>query len=196
MRHGKQLKVDALSRDDETELAQGTVLAIDSQIDIATGTVRVRATYPNRDNVLFPNEFVNARLLVKTLMGVNIIPTAAIQRNNDIAFVYVVNTNGTVKSQNVNVATTDGNNAAVTGVVPGQTVVTDGFDKLQDGAKVVVRQPRQGGATVPNTTGSPQQSEGQQTPQGTANTDLNTAQQNPQQPQTSQPNRPHNGHDK
>lgn len=191
MQHGNKLRVDARSRDDLTELAQGTVLAIDSQIDTTTGTVRVRATFNNSNNILFPNEFVNARLLVKTLMGVNIIPTAAIQRNNDIAFVYVVNTNGTVKQQNVTVATTDGNNAAVTGVVPGQTLVTDGFDKLQDGAKVAVRQPRQGGPPVPNTAGSAEESQPQDGPpqQGTANTDLNTAQQNPQQPQTNQPNR-------
>jgi multidrug efflux system membrane fusion protein len=195
MQHGNKLPVDARSRDDLTELAQGSVLAIDSQIDPTTGTVRVRATFANRDNILFPNEFVNARLLVKTLMGVNIVPTAAIQRNNDIAFVYVVNTNGTVKSQNVNVATTNGDYAAVTGVVPGQTVVTDGFDRLQDGAKVQVRQPRQGTTPVPNTSGSAGES-GQQpgaAQQGMANTNLNTAQQNPQQPQTSEPNRRNKG---
>jgi multidrug efflux system membrane fusion protein len=195
MQHGNKLRVDARSRDDESELGQGTVLAIDSQIDTTTGTVRVRATFANPNNVLFPNEFVNARLLLKTLMGVNIIPTAAIQRNNDIAFVYVVNTNSTVKSQNVTIATTNGNYAAVTGVVPGQTLVTDGFDKLQDGAKVAVRQPRQSGTAVPNTAGSQEES-GQQpgAPQpGVANTDLNTAQQNPQQPHTSEPNRPNKG---
>jgi multidrug efflux system membrane fusion protein len=199
MQHGHKLVVDARSRDDETELAQGTVLAVDSQIDVTTGTVRVRATFNNPENVLFPNEFVNARLLLKTLMGVNIIPTAAIQRNNDIAFVYVVNENGTVKSQNVNIATTDADSAAVTGVVPGQTVVTDGFDRLQDGAKVAVRQPRQGAASnVPNTVGSGDESGGQAgaPQQGMANTDLNTTQQNPQQPHTSEPNRPHKGHDK
>ncbi len=195
MQHGKKLQVDARSRDDQTELAQGTVLAIDSQIDTTTGTVRVRATYPNRDNVLFPNEFVNARLLVKTLMGVNIIPTAAVQRNNDVAFVYVVNSNATVKSQNVTIATTDGNYSAVTGVVPGQTLVTDGFDKLQDGAKVAVRQPGPTAKPVPNTAGSEQQSE-QPPQQGVANTDLNTAQQNPQQPHTSEPNRPAKGQSK
>jgi multidrug efflux system membrane fusion protein len=137
---------------------------------------------------------VNARLLVKTLMGVNIVPTAAIQRNNDVAFVYVINPNGTVKSQNINIATTEGNYAAATGVVPGQTLVTDGFDKLQDGAKVTVRQPRQSGGSVPNTAGSPQESQPQTAPQGTANTSLNTAQENPQQPKTSEPNRPHKAH--
>lgn len=195
MQHGNKLRVDARSRDDESELAQGTVLAIDSQIDTTTGTVRVRATFANPNNILFPNEFVNARLLLKTLMGVNIIPTAAIQRNNDVAFVYVINSNGTVTSHNVTVATTVGDYAAVTGVVPGQTLVTDGFDKLQDGAKVTVRQPRQGANPVPNTSGSPEESGSQPgaPQQGSATTSLNTAQQNPQQPQTSEPNRPNKG---
>lgn len=190
MQHGNKLKVDARSRDDQTELTQGSVLALDSQIDTTTGTVRVRAIFNNPNNILFPNEFVNARLLVRTLLGVNIVPTAAIQRNNDVAFVYVVNKNGTVKSQNITIATTDGNNAAVTGVVPGQTLVTDGFDKLQDGAKVTARQPRTAGAPVPNTAGSAQESGGQGTTntQGMADTDLNTAQQNPQ-PKTAQPNK-------
>lgn len=191
MQRGHKLRVDARSRDDQTELDVGSVLALDSQIDTTTGTVRVRATFPNRDYILFPNEFVNARLLLKTLMGVNIVPTAAIQRNNDIAFLYVVNENGTVKSQNVNIATTDGDNAAVTGVAPGETVVTDGFDRLQDGAKVMVRQSREAGGEVPNTMGSPEESGGQpaSSQQGAANTNLNTAQENPQQPQTPQPNR-------
>ncbi len=190
MQHGNKLRVDARSRDGETELAQGTVLAIDSQIDTTTGTVRVRAIFTNPGDVLFPNEFVNARLLLKTLMGVNIIPTAAIQRDNEQAYVYIINANNTVKTQNVTVATTDGSNAAVTGVVPGQNLVTDGFDKLQDGTKVSVRQPKLVGAPVPGTAGSSEQSGGQpNTQQGAANINLNTAQQNPQEPHTSQPNR-------
>ncbi|MBV8896951.1 MAG: efflux RND transporter periplasmic adaptor subunit [Acidobacteriaceae bacterium] len=196
MQHGNKLRVDARSRDDQSELAQGTVLAIDSQIDTTTGTVRVRATFANPNNVLFPNEFVNARLLLKTLMGVNIIPTAAIQRNNDIAFVYAVNANGTVTSHNIKIATSVGDYAAVTGVAPGQTLVTDGFDKLQDGAKVSVRQPRPGvGNSVPNTAGSPEDA-GQQpgAPQpGMANTTLNTAEENAQEPHTSEPTRRHKG---
>jgi multidrug efflux system membrane fusion protein len=142
MRAGHQLRVDALDRDNQTELAQGTVLTLDNQIDTATGTVKVRASFANRDYRLFPNEFVNARLLVKTLMRVNIIPTAAIQHNNEVSFVYVVGPNNTVQSRNITVATTDGLSAAVTGVKPGETLVTDGFDKLQDGTKVVIRPER------------------------------------------------------
>lgn len=191
MRAGHKLRVDALDHDDQTELAQGTLLTLDNQIDTTTGTVKVRATFPNRDNKLFPNEFVNARLLVRTLKNVNLIPTAAIQRNNDVAFVYVVNTsNKTVASRNINIATTDGNTAAVTGVNPGETLVTDGFDKLQDGTKVVIRKPVAAAPPPPNAQAASQNQTGSETQaatQGGANVQLNTAQQNPQQPQTSQP---------
>jgi multidrug efflux system membrane fusion protein len=180
MRTGHKLRVDALNRQDESELAQGTLLALDSQIDTTTGTVRARAIFANKDNKLFPNEFVNARLLIKTLMGVNIIPNAAIQRNNDVAFVYVIDpATKTVQSHNVSVATTDGLNAAATGVTPGQIVVTDGFDKLQDGSKVVIR--RESGQAEKSS--PPANSAREDTPpsdQGQASTNINTAQQNPQ----------------
>jgi membrane fusion protein, multidrug efflux system len=139
MQKGQKLRVDALDRDNQTELAQGTILTVDNQVDTTTGTVRVRALFANKDYKLFPNEFVNAKLLVRTLMGVNIIPNAAIQRNNEVSFVYVVKPDMTVQSRNITAATTDGNQSAVTGVTPGETVVTDGFDKLQDGTKVSLR---------------------------------------------------------
>ena len=182
MRAGRKLRVDALSRDNQAELSQGTLLTIDSLVDTTTGTVRARATFQNRDYKLFPNEFVNVKLLVRTLMGVNIIPNAAIQRNNDVSFVYVVNANKTVQSRNVQVGATDGNQSAVDGVAPGETLVTDGFDKLQDGAKVLVRRvpanPPSGAANQMN-----QSQENMQAPtQGAASTQINTAQQNPQPP--------------
>ena len=182
LRSGHKLRVDALSRDNQTELAQGTLLTIDNQVDTTTGTVRARATFTNRDYKLFPNEFVNARLLVRTLMGVNIIPNAAIQRNNDVAFVYVVNTNKTVQSRNITVATTDGNNSAVTGVNPGEVLVTDGFDKLQDGAKVAPRKSSPAPPSGPAQQANQTQENTQPPTQGDASTHLNTAQQNPQQP--------------
>ena len=141
LRAGHKLRVDALDRGNQTEIAQGTVLTLDNQIDTTTGTVRVRATFANKDNRLFPNEFVNAKLLVRTLNNMNLIPTAAIQRNNDIAYVYILNENRTVQSRNINIATIDNNTAAVTGVKPGETLITDGFDRLQDGVRVMVRQP-------------------------------------------------------
>ncbi|HMF76970.1 MAG TPA: efflux RND transporter periplasmic adaptor subunit [Bryobacteraceae bacterium] len=143
LRAGHTLRVDALDRDNSTHLAQGTLLTLDNMIDTTTGTVKVKANFANSDFRLFPNEFVNAKLLVKTLSGVNIIPIAAIQRNNDISFVYVINeSNSTVKSRNVTIAATDGAAAAVTGVTNGETLVTDGFDKLQDGVKIAIRAPR------------------------------------------------------
>jgi multidrug efflux system membrane fusion protein len=145
MRAGRRLQVDALSRDDTTMLAHGTVLTVDNQIDTTTGTVKVRASFPNSDARLFPNEFVNAKLLVKTLMQVNIIPSAAIQRNNEVAFVYVVDSAKKVHTRDIKVATTNGLQSAVTGVKPGETVVTDGFDKLQDGLEVRIRQTKSGG---------------------------------------------------
>ncbi|MBV9744041.1 MAG: efflux RND transporter periplasmic adaptor subunit [Acidobacteriia bacterium] len=140
MRAGRSIRVDALDREDQHQLAQGTLLTLDNQVDTTTGTVRVRATFANKNNELFPNEFVNARLLVRTLSNVSIAPTAAIQRNGDQAFVYVVNrSNSTVELRDITVTDTTGNSAAVSGVKPGDTVVIDGFDRLENGAKVSIR---------------------------------------------------------
>lgn len=151
IRRGHKLRVDALDRSNSTELAEGTVLTVDNSIDVSTGTVKVRASFANKDGRLFPNEFVNARLLVKTLKGVNLIPTAAIQRNADDAYVYIVRPDSTVQSRNIKVTATDGNHAAVTGVEPGQKLVIDGFDRLQDGIKVAARpeSPAAGAANNP-----------------------------------------------
>jgi multidrug efflux system membrane fusion protein len=161
MKAGRHLQVEALSRDDTTVLAHGTVLTVDNQIDTTTGTVKVRASFPNTDAKLFPNEFVNAKLLVKTLMQVNIIPSAAIQRNNDIAFVYVIDSTSAVHTRDIKIATTNGMQSAVTGVSPGETVVTDGFDKLQDGLKVRIRQTKSssGGGAAANTVSQPEPEE-------------------------------------
>jgi membrane fusion protein, multidrug efflux system len=140
---GNTLQVDALDREQQHTLAQGTLLTLDNQINPTTGTVRARATFPNLKNELFPNQFVNARLRVKTLTGVTLAPSAAIQRNNDAAFVYVVQqADSTVKSTDVKIIATEGEVSALTGVNPGDQVVTDGFDKLQSGSKIRVRQPR------------------------------------------------------
>ncbi len=166
MRTGHKLRVDALDAHNETELAQGTLLTVDNQIDPTTGTVKVRATFANRNFKLFPNEFVNARLLVKTLMGVNIIPNAAIQRNNEVSFVYVVNPNKTVQTRNVTIATTDGTNSAVTGVSPGEVLVTDGFDKLQAGTQIAIRgQYTPTGETLVPANAGKQRPQGSQNPQ-------------------------------
>jgi multidrug efflux system membrane fusion protein len=139
LRAGRSLKVEALERKNETKIADGSVLTVDNQIDTTTGTVKVRAIFQNTDNRLFPNEFVNAKLLVETLNGVNLIPVAAIQRDNDRSYVYVLQ-GKTVHSRNITVGHIEGTQAAVTGVVPGDTLIVDGFDRLTDGATVSVRQ--------------------------------------------------------
>ena len=139
IRAGGALRVDALDREDQHELAHGTLLTLDNQVDTATGTVRARATFANQGNELFPNEFVNARLLVRTLRDVSLVPAAAIQRNGDQAFVYVVDrATDTVHLRNITVTDTNGNAAAASGVSPGETVVMNGFDRLEDGAKVSI----------------------------------------------------------
>ena len=160
LRDGRKLVVDALDRSNQSELAKGTVLTIDNAIDTTTGTVKVRASFGNKNYRLFPNEFVNARLLLKTLHKANLIPTAAIQRNNDLAFVYVVDPSNAVKMRDIKIATTDGNIAAVTGVNPGERLVTDGFDRLQDGVKVVVR------STDDESPGTPESDQDKAAPEG------------------------------
>jgi multidrug efflux system membrane fusion protein len=139
MNTGRTLPVIALDRSKQTTLATGSLLTIDNQVNTTTGTVRARATFPNTQGELFPNQFVNARLLVKTLTQVNLVPQAAVQHNNDVAFVYVVQPDSTVQSRNVKIVATEGQSSAVTGVEPGDQLVTDGFDKLQNGSKIVHR---------------------------------------------------------
>jgi multidrug efflux system membrane fusion protein len=141
MRSGRALHVDALNRTQKKQLAQGTLLTIDNQINTTSGTVRARASFANEHNELFPNEFVNARLLVKTLSQVNLVPGAAIQRNNDVAYVYVIQADDTVKPVNIKIVATNGNTSAVTGVEPNQQLVIDGFDKLQNGTKISIKPP-------------------------------------------------------
>jgi membrane fusion protein, multidrug efflux system len=141
MATGRALPVLALDRSKQHQLAAGTLLTVDNEVNVTTGTVRARATFANAHNELFPNQFVNARLLVKTLTQVNLVPQAAIQHNADVAFVYVVQPDSTVQSHNVQILATEGQVSAVTGVEAGQQLVTDGFDRLQNGSKIIHRQP-------------------------------------------------------
>jgi multidrug efflux system membrane fusion protein len=140
MRGNQPLGVLALDRSQAKKLAEGTLLTIDNQIDTTTGTVKARASFPNSQNELFPNQFVNARLRLKMLDQVVVIPAAAVQLNDAQSFVYVVRSDGTVQSREVKVTATEGESAAVTGVEPGENLITDGFDRLQDGIKVSIRQ--------------------------------------------------------
>jgi membrane fusion protein, multidrug efflux system len=139
MTTGRAMQVLALDRSKQHQIAAGSLLTVDNQVNTTTGTVRARATFANAHNELFPSQFVNARLLVKTLTGVNLVPQAAIQRNNDVAFVYAEQPDGTVQSKNVKILATEAETSAVTGVNPGDMLVTDGFDKLQNGSKIVQR---------------------------------------------------------
>ena len=140
LHRGNRLSVDAFDRAQQKKISSGTLLTFDNEIDTATGTIKLKATFPNNDNALFPNQFVNAKLLVSMQRGVILIPTAAIQRNAQEAFVYVLKPDQTVAMQTVSVGTTDGNVTAVGGLKAGDTIAIDGFDKLQGGVKVVVRQ--------------------------------------------------------
>ena len=136
--HHTPLPVDVLDRSQQVKLASGKLLTLDNQIDTSTGTVRFRGEFANPDLSLFPNQFVNARLLVKTIKDAVLIPTAAVQRNGTQAFVYIVQ-NNVAKIRQINELTTEGDNAAVTGVNPGDVVSITGFDKLQDGSKVNIQ---------------------------------------------------------
>jgi multidrug efflux system membrane fusion protein len=142
MKAGKQLLVDAYDRDLKNKLATGSVLAIDNQIDQTTGTVKIKAIFPNENLALFANQFVNARLLVDTLRGVVIVPTAAIQRSPQSTFAYVVKPDATVDMRNVDIQLTQGDDTVIRrGVAAGEVVVTDGVDKLQPGMKVALGTP-------------------------------------------------------
>jgi multidrug efflux system membrane fusion protein len=137
-----KLPVEAWDRDLKSRLGSGTLSAIDNQVDPTTGTVRLKALFANEDKALFPNQFVNAQLLVDTLRGVVIIPTAAIQRGPQGSFVYVVKADATVDLQIIEVLGTDGDNTAVSkGLAGGETVVTDGLEKLRPGSKVALPKP-------------------------------------------------------
>jgi multidrug efflux system membrane fusion protein len=146
LRKGKKLPVDALDRAGSAKLASGTLLTLDNVIDPTTGTLKLKAIFDNRDGALFPSQFVNVRLLVDTQHNVTLVPTPAIQRNAQGAFVYVIKSDQTASMRTITLGTTDGNVTAVQGVEPQEVVAVNGFDKLQDGAKVSVRKPS-GGAS-------------------------------------------------
>src|SRR5712672_1496064 len=135
----KPLVVEAFDRSAETKVATGTLLTLDNQIDTSTGTVRFRGEFSNRDLALFPNQFVNTRLLVRTLKNAVLIPSAAIQRNGTQAFVFVVDKDA-VSVRNVTERSTDGNTTAVEGLRVGERVALSSFDKLQEGTPVTVEQ--------------------------------------------------------
>ena len=136
---GQKLPVDAFNREMTKRIASGTLTTIDNQIDQTTGTVKLRATFDNTHNELFPNQFVNARLLEQEKRGVVLVPAAAVQRNSTATYVYVVKPDSTVTVRQVKIGTSDDTNTEITsGVVEGDVVVLTGVDKLQEGSKVSV----------------------------------------------------------
>jgi multidrug efflux system membrane fusion protein len=139
VRKGASLEAVAFDRDLSDKLAVGTLESMDNQIDPATGTVRLKALFKNDDQALFPNQFVNIRLKVSTLKDAVIIPTAALQRSPQAIFLYVVKADSSVDMRTVEIQYTDGDLCAVKGgLSAGETVVTDGMEKLRPGAKVTL----------------------------------------------------------
>jgi membrane fusion protein, multidrug efflux system len=145
------LSVDAYNRDNLTKLATGKLLTIDNEIDQQTGTGKLKAVFDNNDEVLWPNQFVNVRLLLDVQKNSIVIPSAAVQRGPQGTFVYVVKADKTVEARPVTVALTQANQSAIaSGLQAGDAVVTDGQDKLQNGAKVEPRnQSRNSNASQP-----------------------------------------------
>jgi len=147
---GAELPVEVYDRSLKNRLAVGKLSAVDNQIDPATGTVRIKAIVPNEDLALFPNQFVNVRLLVATEKNVILIPTSAIQISGPDRYVYVVTADSTVERHNVKVGNSEGQSTVVLeGIAAGDSVVTEGLDRLQNGGKVVARSPEK------NPSGSP-----------------------------------------
>lgn len=139
MRAGQRLGVDAYNRDMTAKITHGTLTTIDNQIDPSTATVKLRANFDNKDDALFPNQFVNARLLVELKRNVTLVPTAVVQRNSQTTYVYLVKPDSTVTVRPVTIGTTEGDDSEVTaGLEPGDVVVMTGVDKLQEGSKVSV----------------------------------------------------------
>ena len=149
LKGGHRLVVEAWDRDLTTKLATGSMLAIDNQIDQTTGTVRIKALFPNQNLALYPNQFVNARLLVDTIEQAVLIPTAALQRSPQATYVWVVKQDGTVEMRNVDVRLTEGEQTSIRkGVSPGEIVIVDGVDKLQPGTLVALA--KENGTRKPN----------------------------------------------
>ena len=146
---GAPLPVTVLDRNNVKQLAVGALTTIDNQVDTSTGTVKLRATFANDDLALFPNQFVNVRLLADTLAGAVVAPNAAIQLGSIGNFVYVVRDDNSVSVRKVTIGAADAERTAVlTGLSVGEKVIIDGVDRLREGAKVVVRN-GPGGATTP-----------------------------------------------
>jgi membrane fusion protein, multidrug efflux system len=144
LKGGRSLEVDAFDRAFDKTIEAGKLTSLDNEVDTTTGTVKFRATFPNQNLSLYPNQFVNARLLVNTLRKVTLVPSAAVQQNGTNAFVYIVKPGNTVAVQQIKVLTTNDQETAVQGLNANVNVATSGFDRLENGVTVTVRgQPSQ-----------------------------------------------------
>jgi membrane fusion protein, multidrug efflux system len=150
LRAGQQLRVEAWDHDDLKKIADGVLLTADNQIDTSTGTSKLKAIFDNKNNGLYPNQFVNVRLLIDTLGGAVVIPASTVQRGSQGPFVYVVNENQTAELRIVTIKNTEGNDIALaSGVQAGEMVILEGQDKVQDGVRVEVQTPGQLPGDVP-----------------------------------------------
>jgi multidrug efflux system membrane fusion protein len=146
LKKGAKLSVDAFDRANMAKVAAGQLLTLDNQIDTTTGTVKGRATFDNKNDALFPNQFVNTRLLVNTLQGVTLVPSSTIQQNGQASFVYVIQ-NNVAHMRSVKQGVTDAGQTQLDGINPGDVVANSSFDKLQDNSAVVI-------SNTPNTPAS------------------------------------------
>jgi multidrug efflux system membrane fusion protein len=153
---GAKLPVTLFNSDNSKQIATGTLYAISNQMATSTGTVTLRATFPNDDEALYPNEFVNAQLLVDTLHNAVLVPTPAVQTGAPGNYVFLVNSDDTVSVHKVTLGPSDGKQTAIlAGLAAGQTVVTDGTDRLSEGAKIRIAQARPAGASSTGEPASP-----------------------------------------
>ena len=140
LRAGARLPVDAFNREQTKKIATGTLLTVDNQIDPNSGTLRFRAEFANKDHMLFPNQFVNARLLLDTKRGATVVPTAAIQRSPQGTFVYLVKADQTVTVRQVKLGPSEGDESSIDeGLAPGDRVVVEGAERLREGSKVELK---------------------------------------------------------
>jgi membrane fusion protein, multidrug efflux system len=148
--HGVGLTLEAWDRSSNKKIATGKISSIDNQIDTTTGTIKMRSAFDNKNLDLYPNEFVNTRLLVKTLQNQILLPSSAIQHNGDQAYVYVIE-NDHAKMQNVQTGVVEGGNTAVQGVNAGQVVIDSSFDKLQNNSQITIsKQPLPSDSSLSN----------------------------------------------
>jgi len=139
VRSGEKLPVEAYDREQKKKLASGTLASVDNQIDPATGTIKLKAQFPNEDVSLFPNQFVNVRMLLDTRRGATLVPNAAVVRGGQGTFVYLIKEDRTVELRKVGVGIAEGDNVSIdSGLASGELVVVEGSDRLRDGAKVEI----------------------------------------------------------